>query len=372
MLRKARADQPAGSVSLAARPDRNHLDSRGSPHLVSGAGYPFLLVLLLVGLVLAVGVAVGVGTVSVPLPDVLDVVWSHLIRQPPDTDPVTDQIVWEFRVPRVLLAAVAGAGLSVAGVCLQALVRNPLADPYLLGVSAGASLGAVLALSATTVVIASVGVAGAAFVGAMLSVLVVFGLAQQAGRVATNRLILAGVAVGYLGTAATSYVQLQANPSELRGIMFWLLGSVAGASWQDLAVPALAIAVAIGWLLTQGRGLNALTIGDDTAAGLGIDVHRLRIMLLVVASLLTATVVSVSGGIGFVGLMVPHAVRLMVGPDHRKVLPVSLLTGALFLVIVDLVSRVVDRPNELPIGIFTAAVGAPFFLWLLRKQVRRR
>lgn len=152
--------------------------------------------------------------------------------------------------------------------------------------------------------------------------------------------------------------------------MFWLLGSVANAGWDDLAVPAATTAAVAALLLTRGRAMNALAVGDDTAAGLGVDVHRLRITLLLTASLLTATVVSAVGGIGFVGLIVPHAVRLLVGPDHRRVLPVTLLTGALFLVLVDLVTRTVDRPNEMPVGIFTAALGAPFFLVLLRRRRR--
>lgn len=252
--------------------------------------------------------------------------------------------------------------------CLQALVRNPLADPYLLGISSGASVGAVLALSFAAGVTAGLGVAGAAFGGALASVVLVVGLAQRAGRVAPGRLILAGVAVGYLGAAITSYIQLQVNPTELRGIMFWLLGSVAVASWHDLPAPAAALLLCLLWLLVDGRRLNALTMGETSAAGLGIDVNRLRLGLLAVASLLTATIVSVAGGIGFVGLLVPHAVRLLVGPDHRRVVPVSLLVGAIFLILVDLLSRIVDRPNEMPIGIFTAGLGAPFFLWLLRGQ----
>jgi iron complex transport system permease protein len=150
--------------------------------------------------------------------------------------------------------------------------------------------------------------------------------------------------------------------------MFWLLGSVSGAKWADLGVPAAAVALTAAWLLTQGRSMNALSVGDDTAAGLGVNVHALRVQLLIASSLLTATVVSVAGGIGFVGLIVPHAVRLVVGPDHRRLLPVSLLAGAVFLVLVDLVTRTVDRPNEMPIGIFTAALGAPFFLVLLRNR----
>jgi iron complex transport system permease protein len=357
MLRTATAEPPVA-------------DRRRSPHLVSGPAYLLLMAGLGATLVLAVGFAVGVGTVSVPLADVAGVVWAHARGDTAALDPLTDQIVWDFRIPRVLLAAVAGAGLSVAGVCLQALVRNPLADPYLLGISSGASLGAVAVLTATSAAVAAAGVAGAAFAGAVVSLLLVFALAQRRGRVTASRLVLAGVAIGYVGAAATSYLQLKANPSELRGVMFWLLGSLAGAAWTDLGVPSAAIAVCLAWLLLQGRRMNALTMGDDAAAGLGVDVQRIRIVLLVVASVLTASVVSVCGGIGFVGLMVPHAVRLVVGPDHRKLLPASLLTGAVFLVVVDLVSRTVDRPNEMPIGIFTAALGAPFFLWLLRRQNR--
>lgn len=340
-----------------------------SPHLVSGGNYVLLVVALTVALAGATAFAIGVGTVDVPVHQVIAVVAAHLRDDTAGLDALTDQIVWEFRTPRVLLAAVAGAGLSLAGVCLQTLVRNPLADPYVFGVSAGASLGAVIALTAGGAV-AAIGVAGAAFAGSLLSLLLVFALAQRGGKLLGSSLILSGVAIAYFGTAATGYLQLRSDPSELRGVMFWLLGSVAGATWSSLLVPAVATGVTALVLLTQARPMNALATGDDTAAGLGVGVSGLRILLLVAASLLTAAVVSVAGGIGFVGLVVPHAVRLVVGPDHRKVLPVSLLTGAVFLVLVDLVTRTVDRPNEMPIGIFTAALGAPFFLILLRGRKR--
>lgn len=344
--------------------------ARTSPHLVSGTGFPVLVAGLAVALVVAIAFAVGVGTVDVPVGRVFTVIWAHLRGDTAGLDSLTDQIVWEFRTPRVLLAALAGSGLSLAGVCLQTLVRNPLADPYLFGVSAGASLGAVIAMTTGGVVMAGLGVAGAAFAGSLISLVIVFAMAQRGGRLIGGSLVLAGVAIAYLGTAITSFIQLQAAPTELRGVMFWLLGSVSGASWADLGVPAAAIAITVCWLFTQSRSMNALSVGDDTAAGLGVDVHRLRILLLITASLLTATVVSVAGGIGFVGLIVPHAVRLVVGPDHRKVFGVSVLAGAVFLVLVDLVTRTVDRPNEMPIGIFTAALGAPFFLVLLRKRKR--
>ncbi|MFG1608062.1 FecCD family ABC transporter permease [Actinoplanes sp. NPDC049265] len=353
---------------MSSAPPAERTRPSGGPHLVPDSAFPLLIVLLAGALGLAAAVAIAVGTVPVPLGDVVAVTWAHLTPGDTERSLLYDQIVWDFRTPRVLLAGVAGAGLSIAGVCLQALVRNPLADPYLLGISSGASVGAVLALTFAPAVIAGLGVAGAAFTGALASVALVVSLAQRAGRVAPGRLILAGVAISYLGSAVTSYIQLQASPTDLRAIMFWLLGSVATASWGDLPAPAFALTCGLFWLLSDGRRLNALTMGETSAAGLGIDVNRLRLGLLAAASLLTATIVSVAGGIGFVGLLVPHAVRLLVGPDHRRLVPVSLLVGAVFLILVDLLSRTLDRPNELPIGIFTAALGAPFFLWLLRRR----
>lgn len=341
-----------------------------SPHLVSGGTYSLLVTGLAVALLAATTLAIGIGTIGVPPGQVLDVITAHLWGDTAGLDPLTNQIVWDFRTPRVLLAAVAGAGLSLAGVCLQTLVRNPLADPYVFGVSAGASLGAVIALTAGSGAMAAIGVAGSAFVGSLLSMLVVFAMAQRGGRLLGSSLVLAGVAIAYLGNALTGYIQLQVDPSELRGVMFWLLGSVAGASWSALTVPVVATVVCALMLATQARPMNALATGDDTAAGLGVGVNQLRVLLLATSSMLTAAVVSSAGGIGFVGLIVPHAVRLVVGPDHRKVIPMSLLTGAVFLVLVDLVTRTIDRPNEMPIGIFTAALGAPFFLILLRGRKR--
>ncbi len=326
------------------------------------------MALLLGALVLAILAAVAIGTVAMPLGMVWQVVSAHLTGDTAGVDPLSDQIIWQYRAPRVLLAALAGAGLAVAGVCLQALVRNPLADPYVLGVSSGASLGAVLVLSYGSAALAGIGVAGAAFLSALLTLAAVFLLAQRGGRLGATRLVLAGVATAYLTTAATSYVQLQANPNELRGIMFWLLGSVSGATWPALRIPAVIVIVTLAWLLLRARALNALTTGDDSAATLGIPVHRLRTELLAVSALLTAAVVAVAGGVGFVGLMIPHTVRLIVGPDHRRVLPVTAVGGALFLVLVDLSTRAVDPPNEYPLGVFTAAFGAPFFLWLLRRN----
>ncbi|WP_242887818.1 FecCD family ABC transporter permease [Actinomadura litoris] len=341
--------------------------ARRGPHMVSGRMTGVLIAGLVVALALAAIAAISIGSVNLPVGSVWRVVGAHLTGSA-SGDPLREQVVWEIRTPRVLVAALVGAGLSAAGVALQALVRNPLADPYVLGISSGASLGAVLVVSSGVTLFGGLGVTGAAFATAVLSVLVVYLLAQRGGRLLDSRLVLAGVAVGYLCSAATSYIQLQVDPTELHGLMFWLMGSVAGVTWSDLGLPAAVIAVCTLFLLAQGRGLNALAAGDDAAAGLGASVRTLRIALLVVASLLTATSVSVVGGIGFVGLMVPHTARFLVGGDHRRVLPVATLGGAVFLVAVDIAARTVDRPNELPIGIFTTGLGVPFFLWLLRRR----
>ncbi|MFI6732432.1 FecCD family ABC transporter permease [Nonomuraea sp. NPDC050451] len=339
------------------------------PHLVSGPAIGLLLAALVVALVAALVVGISVGSVNLPLGQVWGVVWAHLTGRGAQADPLLSQVVWDLRTPRALLAALAGAGLSVAGVALQSLVRNPLADPYVLGVSSAASLGAVLVPALGSAVLAgTLGVTGAAFAAALLSALLVYVLAQRAGRLLDSWLVLTGVAVGYLCSAATTFVQLQLNPTELQGMMFWLMGSVAGASWADLGVPALIVVCCLAWLSLQARALNALLAGEEAAIAVGVPVAVLRIGLLVAGSLLTATVVSVVGGIGFIGLMVPHMARFVVGADHRRVLPVSLLAGALFLVLVDLAARIADRPNELPVGIFTTGLGVPFFLWLLRRR----
>ncbi|URN18598.1 MULTISPECIES: FecCD family ABC transporter permease [Streptomyces] len=313
-------------------------------------------------------VAIGIGAVTVPPAEVGRIVWHHLTGAGAVADPAVDQIIWSFRTPRVVLAALVGAGLAVAGVVLQAVVANPLADPYVLGVSSGASLGAVLVITLAGGALGGLGVSSAAFLGAAAAAALVFLLGRKRGRLAPTRLVLSGVAVGYLFLAATSYLQLRATPTELRTVMFWMLGSVAGAKWEQLPVVTTVVLTITGALALFGRRLNALLAGDESATALGVDVHRLRAALLALSSLVTGTVIAVAGGIGFVGLMIPHLVRLTTGADHRRLLPQAALVGALYLVVVDLLSRTVNRPNELPLGILTALFGAPFFLWLLRRN----
>lgn len=238
----------------------------------------------------------------------------------------------------------------------------------MLGFSYGASFGAVLVITLGGISIGGVGVAGAAFLGALATGAVVFALGRRRGRLAPTRLVLAGVAVGYVLLSATSFVQLWATPTELRTVMFWMLGSVAGAQWDQLPVVATIVLTCTTLLGLFGRQLNAVLAGDESATALGVDVNRLRAVLLVITALLTGSVIAVAGGIGFVGLMIPHLVRLTVGADHRRLLPLTALLGSVYLVLVDLLSRTLIRPNELPLGILTALLGAPFFVWLLRRN----
>jgi len=315
--------------------------------------------------------AVSVGAVWISP----DVVWStvlaHLTGTTPPATIGDDQIIWQVRAPRVLLAFLVGAGLSVAGAVLQAVVRNPLADPYVLGVSSGASLAAVavFTLAGTGVggLLARIGVSGAAFTGALLTLFLVLALGRRQGRLDPTRLLLAGVALAYLLQAITSFLQLRSPANQLASVLFWLLGTVSGASWPALILPAVVVGAGTLWLTGQARGLNALLLGDDVAASLGIRASRLRTQSLVGAAALTATTIAVAGGVGFVGLIAPHTVRLLVGTDHRRLLPLTALLGGVFLILADLTGRVVTQPLELPLSIVTAIAGVPFFLVLLRR-----
>lgn len=273
-----------------------------------------------------------------------------------------DGMVWQLRLPRVLTAAAVGAGLAVCGVVMQSLTRNPLADPYLLGLSSGASLGAVLVLVAGWTVLLPV----AAFGGAVLALVAALGLAGALGALTPTRTVLAGLAVSQLAAAATSFVIFwSATGDSYREILSWLMGSVAGATWTSVAVAGGATLVLGTLLASTGSVLDAFTFGDTAASALGIDVARVRWTLLVGVALLTGALVSQSGSIGFVGLILPHAVRLLTGARHRLLLPLSALFGATFLVWADTLARTVFAPRELPVGIVTAAIGAPVFALLL-------
>ncbi|MGW2834929.1 FecCD family ABC transporter permease [Streptomyces sp. NPDC001286] len=326
---------------------------------------------LAVALLAALTAAVVWGSTSIPPEEIWRVVWRRLSGQAPRPG-TNDLIVWQLRIPRALLAALVGAGLGVVGTAVQALVRNPLADPYLLGISSGASLAAVTAivLGIGTGGALGLGLSGAAFGGALATFALVWAVARRGGGFAPLRLVLAGVAIGQFLSGFTSYLVLQTgDEQQTHSVLFWLMGSLSGATWQLLAVPTVAVPAALLWLQARARGLNALLMGDETAAGLGIDVTRLRRELFTVTSVLTGVLVAVSGAIAFVALMVPHVCRLVVGGDHRRLLPTSALFGALLLVVVDILCRTAMDTQELPVGVVTSLLGAPALLYLLDRRL---
>ncbi|MNY88276.1 Hemin transport system permease protein HmuU [compost metagenome] len=295
--------------------------------------------------------------------------------QPGDWSTAQFQIVWRVRMPRVLLAALVGAGLALVGVAMQAMVRNPLADPYLLGVSSGASVGAVSVLAFGALAFAGdLALPLGAFGGALTACVAVYFLAYANGRLLATRLILGGVAIAYCLGGVTSLIVLTADQRELaNSILTWTLGSLAGTRWDELGLPAALLVVGTALLLTQARALNALLSGEESAATLGVDTTRTRRWLFVLVSLVTGVLVALTGPIGFVGLIVPHITRMLVGAEHRRVLPVAALVGAIFLVWVDVFSRITFAPAEVPVGVITSLLGGPFFVWMLcRKNARER
>lgn len=331
-----------------------------------------LVPLLAATLVLVLVLSASIGTISVSPVEAFRIIIGHLLPGMPwmsdgSLSSVQDNAVWQFRLPRSLLAALTGAALALAGALMQAVVHNALAEPYILGVSAGAGVGAV-SFIVLGVGISALGIGASAFAGAVLATIAVYMLARKGGRIAPQRLILAGVALGSLFSAITSYLTISTDAQNVYSIMFFLLGSVSAATMSQLVLPTVVLAVVLTFALLRSRALNALLVGDDAASSLGIQVNRLRSTVLVAAALLTASVVAVAGGIGFVGLIVPHIARIVVGSDHRKMLPVAVLGGAAFLAGCDLMARTLAAPSEIPLGVLTALVGAPFFLWLLRRD----
>jgi iron complex transport system permease protein len=278
-------------------------------------------------------------------------------------------VIWQIRAPRVALGLLVGGMLAIAGGAYQGVFRNPLADPYLLGIAAGAGLGATIAIGSgaegSTGPLAWVPLA--AFAGALAAVGLTYLLGVRGGERSPATLLLAGVAISSMLTALQTYLQLRQTQT-LRNVYSWILGDLSTAGWYEvvLLVPYVVLSVTV--LLTLGRRLDVLAVGDDEAASLGIDVARTRLVVLAAASLGTAAAVSVSGLIGFVGIIVPHAVRLLGGSSYRSVLPLSFVAGGAFLVLADLVARTVLNPAELPIGVVTAALGGPFFVLILRQR----
>ncbi len=350
----ATAARPGGVVARRSR-------GRGAAIIAAAAAVTFA-VLLTATLVGASGLSPS--SVLAELADALPLV--HI-----DSGLTTQQqaILWQIRLPRVVLGALVGATLAVAGAAYQGVFRNPLADPYLLGVSSGAGLGATVMIvaGAAGAGMGSLGVPVAAFAGGIVAVAATYLLGRSVGGGRGEVvIILAGVAVAAFANAAQTFVQ-QRYQDSLQSVYAWLLGRLSTDGWSDVTLVLPYVAVTIAVILLFRRTLDVMSVGDVEAASLGIRPARVRLLLVAVATLGTAAVVSVSGLIGFVGIVVPHAVRLVVGPGHRLLLPLSVLAGASFLVLADVVARTIMSPAELPIGVVTAAIGAPFFLVVLRR-----
>jgi iron complex transport system permease protein len=356
---------PIAAASLGAG-----IDSVGSARWVATTRRPVLTTLGVLSS-LSVVVAIGLGPVGVAPGAVLQIIGHHAVGYPavqtwPDTH---DAIIWEVRLPRVLLGAIVGAALGVVGVALQAIVRNPLAEPHILGVSAGASTGAAAAiLFGVGAGLGPQSVAVMAFLGSLGALALMLALARSGGRISPSRMLVSGVAVSYLLSATTSLLILFADTSEgARAVVFWLLGSLVNADWSTLPIAYVGIGGGISVVLWWRRRLDLLALGDDTALAAGVDPGRTRLVLVVVVALCVGCAVSLSGGIGFVGLAVPHIARRLVGPVHRHLVPAAAAVGALVLVWADVAARMVLQPRELPIGVVTGTLGAPVLVALVRK-----
>lgn len=326
------------------------------------------VLLVLAALLVAMTAGVAIGEMTIPMKTTVAAVTNRLGLTDIDVPRIQEAVIWDYRLSRSLVAAFCGAGLALSGAILQSLLRNPLAEPYVLGISAGASTGAVsvmlLGFGA-----GAISLSAGAFAGALIAFAFVVMLAS--GRQTADRTILAGVAASQLFNALTSYiVSTSANAEQARSVMFWLLGSFAGVRWPDVALAASVVSVGLVVCIWHSRALDAFTFGEDAARSLGIAVQRVRVLLLLVTALMTATMVSMVGAIGFVGLVIPHAARFIVGPGHMRLLPACALVGALFMVVADIVSRIIIAPQVLPIGVVTALVGVPFFSVILYRARR--
>lgn len=344
---------------------------------MAAASKRFLAALVIVGMLVVIVSIAGilVGSVGVGVGTTLRILLHRIAGSAvisPDWTRSQDLIIADVRTPRVILAGIVGAGLALAGTTLQAVVRNPLADPGVLGVSAGAAIGAVTVLRfqlGSTYTLVPI----AAFAGALFAMFAVLAITGDAGRLDSSRLVLAGVAVSAIFSALTSLMVLTSPDQAFAGqVLQWTLGGFGGASWSRLWLPVIVTTIGFLALLALVRPLNILLSGEESATALGVDVKKTRIVLIVVSSVLTGTLVSVSGIVGFIGLVIPHVARMLVGSNHLRTIPIAALIGAGFAVMADLAARTLMSPQELPVGIITALIGGPFFIWLLHSRSRRR
>ncbi len=337
-------------------------------------GWRMQMILLAVMLCLAIIISTGMGYIRISPEDVIRIIAARLTGADwliSGMEEIFPVVVMDVRLPRILTAAIVGGGLALSGCVFQGLLLNPLADPYTLGVSAGAAFGAAVALLLNLSAIGGVSIPLFAFTGAILTLLLVLYLSSTGGGLSSNNLILSGIIVASILSAGISFLKYIAD-EQVAVIIFWLMGSFGSRTWADAGLVLFFVTAGFAVFLFYARDLNLLSLGNRTAASLGVNTRRVMIILLVTASLVTAICVSVSGIIGFVGLLVPHMMRSLTGPDNRKLLPASLLAGAILLLTADTVTRAV-LPHEIPIGVLTALIGGPFFCYIFRrKQMGKR
>ena len=330
-------------------------------------------------LIIAAGIAVlcgsvlaGLSTGAVPVParTILGILLDRMAGISSDIQWTSGQeaIIWDLRFPRGLLACMVGAGLALVGAALQAVSRNPLADPHLLGISSGAAVGAVIAILHTGLFIGPLTVPVMAFAGAMISTFIVIGITGYMQVVTATRLLLTGVAVSFIAMAIANLLIFLGDARAAHTVVYWMLGGLGLASWNQLSYPLVVLMIGLVYFWMKSRDLNSLTLGDETAATLGVDVERVRVVSFIMGAFVTGVMVAYSGIIGFVGLMIPHMVRMLVGGDHMRVIPLSAITGGIFLVWADIAARSLLAPEDLPIGIVTGLIGGTFFIWLLGRK----
>lgn len=338
---------------------------------------------LLIGILAAAAIvsmvtAAGLGPVSVSPGETVRILLGRIPLIggiiPETWEPLEQNIILGLRLPRVCLGMVVGASLAVCGVTMQALVRNELADPFILGVSNGAAAFATLGmLFGAFSFLGTYSLSISAFIGSAVTIIFVYTISRVRGRINITQLLLSGVAISMIMDGVTNVITLSApNALGLHNAEFWMAGSLAGARWAYLTLPLAVLVLCMLVLMLNYRGLNLLLLGDESAGALGVNVRRLQKLLVIVASLMAGVTIAVSGSIGFVGLMVPHFTRMIVGGDHKKVLPVSALLGGILVVWVDVAARTVIAPEELPVGILTAIIGGPIFIWMLKRSNRGR
>lgn len=313
---------------------------------------------------------VGSGSVSVSVSDSLKVLLSPIISSNlEEINQGISYIIFNIRIPRTLFAALAGAGLSVCGLAFQSIFRNPLSDPYILGVSSGASLGATLAI-VLGMESFFLGISGMSFIFAFLSIFIIIKIASYGNRIHTTTLLLAGISINFLASAFISLLMIL-NQEQIEKIVFWTMGSLSNISYSSLIGVSIAVVIGVLCITYNARSLNALLIDSQTAKSLGVNVERTKRIILLICTLMVALIVSESGVIGFIGLVVPHIVRLIVGSDNRKMIPFSILGGMMFMISSDIISRTLMPPSEIPVGSITALIGSPFFIYLLFNAKKR-